>query len=156
MKPKNLLTIEGVIYHLNQFTQYKRHNLVWGELNKHLSFSNQNLSMAMFVACKDGKALEIPVNNKGFLESDEQFVIRERQYHEAKKVVIFDGFKKIEESTVESEHWQITFSDRRIFLDRNVGDSQFVGEIVNEPTIKKLAEKTVSNPIALKVSKDEE
>jgi len=152
MKPTTLRTVEGMIFHLNQIPlPQASYEELWDELNKHISFSNQEVTMAMFIPSKDGKPLDDPYQEKYNWGSE----IDIANYKEAKKAVIFDGFKKVDEHTVQSEHWEIVFGDGRVFISKTSRKSQFLVDGIGY-TIKKLAEHTVDNPIKLKVSKDED
>ena len=159
MKPKNLLTVEGLIAYTNEYPYCKSKSSMYDDLVEHVSFSNQTLTMAMFVPCKDGKPLEKPNmdnESQGLIEYNREV----DQYIEAEKAVIFDGFKIIGGTTVQSQHWRIFFENDRIFIGAAIplyeDQGLFSCKRIVDPTIKKLAEHTVDNPIKLKVSKDED
>ena len=123
----------------------------------------QPLTLSLFVECKDGVPLEKPKNYDYFnqlevgqtfqaqltKEGFKEWIDSCKAYEAAEKLVIFWGFE-VSKIGIQSDDWLIQFSTNRIFLDRNVGDSLFVGQVINNPTISDLANATQDNPITLR------
>lgn len=133
----------------------------WLDLFEYGNLLDLPVTLSQFIPCKDGKPLEKPNNweliqEQGLrssiidtMSSDELQAIE--AYRTALDAVIFEGGEWSKENPwIECENWRIRFSTDRIFLDRNVGDNQFVGTVLNNPSISDLAQATIENPLKMK------
>lgn len=122
--------------------------IVWNHL------LSKPLTLSMFVPCKDGVPLEKPKyydiwDKDNNTLSSNKTIQALYEYQAAEKLVIFEGFEE-SKNGIQNDNWVIQFSTNRIFLDRNVGDSLFVGCVINNPTISDLANSTADNPLILR------
>jgi len=125
-------------------------------------FLEQPLTLGQFVPCKDGKPLNEPKDYKDFKSFTVGYLdynpkpkqYKEwHEYEQAQKAVLFKGFEYCKQHRqVTSKQIIITFGDKRVFLDHPVDSNIYYGQVLNSPTVSKIAEATQENPIELNES----
>lgn len=94
---------------------------------KRNNFGKLPLELGQFIPVKDGKPLEKPVNNRGFLESDEKFNIRFEEYETALSKVLFEGWRI--GATKDNQSIIVLVGGKGHCICYNIQDSKFYTEI---------------------------
>ena len=67
------------------------------------------------------------------------------------KTGLFEGFEYNKEiGAYDNGHWRVVFATDRIYLDERLDEDQYIGHLIDNPTLSDFADHTKDNPLKLR------